>query len=61
MQQNKKQQIDEIQNKIVGSVLKERYAIGRLIDQGSFGKVFKCIDLQEKSRPLVVKIASDYK
>lgn len=61
MQQNQKQQIDEIQNKIEGSVLKTRYVIGRLIDKGSFGKVFKCIDLQNKNRPLVVKIASDYK
>jgi len=61
MKQNQKQQIDEIQNKIEGSVLKGRYAIGRLIDRGSFGRVFKCIDLQDKNRPLVVKIASDYK
>jgi serine/threonine protein kinase len=28
---------------------------------GSFGKVFKCTDLQDKNRALVVKIASDYK
>ena len=47
MQQKQKQQIDEIQNKIEGSVLKGRYSIGRLIDRGSFGKVFKCMDLQD--------------
>ena len=62
MQKNQKhQQIDEIKNKIEGSVLKGRFEIGRLIDKGSFGKVYKCVDLQDKNRPLVVKIASDYK
>jgi len=59
MQQN--QNIDEIKNQIEGSILKERFAIGRLIDQGSFGKVYKCIDLNNKNRPLVVKITNDYK
>ena len=38
MQQNHK--IDEIQDQIEGSVLKERFTIGRLIDCGSFGKVY---------------------
>ena len=59
MQQN--QLIDEIRNKIEGSVLKERYTVGRMIDSGSYGEVYKCIDLENKHRPLVVKIASDYK
>jgi casein kinase 1 len=59
MQQN--QQIDEINNKMEGSVLKQRYTIGRLIDKGSFGHVYKCIDIQNQSRHLVVKVANDYK
>lgn len=32
-----------------------------MIDSGSYGEVYKCIDLENKHRPLVVKIASDYK
>jgi hypothetical protein len=59
MQQNHK--IDEIQGQIEGSILKERFTIARLIDCGSFGKVYKCIDLQNKNRPLVIKITNDYK
>jgi serine/threonine protein kinase len=59
--QQQNQNIDEIQDQIEGSILKERFAIGRLIDRGSFGKVYKCIDLVNKNRPLVVKITNDYK
>ena len=59
MQQNHK--IDEIEGQIEGSVLKERFLVGRLIDCGSFGKVYKCIDHLNKNRPLVLKITNDYK
>lgn len=46
---------------LTGCVLKKRFLIGNEIDRGSFGSVFKIVDLQDKSRPLVAKICKDYK
>jgi len=33
----------------------------REIDAGSFGKIYKCKDLSDVSRPLVIKIDRDLK
>lgn len=53
--------IDEIQGTLEGSVIKQRFQIARLIDCGSFGKVYKCVDLLQKNKPLVIKITEDYR
>ena len=50
-----------VQGELTGQVLKQRYLIGRHIDNGSFGQVYKIIDLINKERPLVIKISSDLK
>ena len=50
-----------IKGEISGQVLKDRYLVGRHIDNGSFGQVYKIIDLQNETRPLVIKISTDYK
>lgn len=50
-----------VKGELPGQVLKDRYLIGRHIDNGSFGQVYKIIDLQNQTRPLVIKISSDYK
>lgn len=36
-----KDNIDLIKGKIEGSIVKNRFLIGRLIDKGSFGQVYK--------------------
>ena len=46
---------------IEGAVLKNRYLVCRQLDEGSFGQVYKCVDLQDKQRPLVIKVSSQYK
>ena len=53
--------LDTIEGDLFGQLLKNKYVIGRLIDQGSYGKVYKAIDIEDKHKPLVVKIAQDYK
>jgi len=47
--------------KIEGVLLEDRYFILSKIDFGSFGKIYKCSDLFNKDRPLVVKILEDKK
>jgi hypothetical protein len=61
IQQSHDNQIQMVKGDLPGQVLKERYLIGRHIDNGSFGQVFKIIDLKDQSRPLVIKISADYK
>jgi hypothetical protein len=56
-----KNEVDIISGEITGALLKERYCIQTLLDQGSFGKVYRLVDLKNKKRPLVVKICKDYK
>ena len=50
-----------IKGELEGHILKGTYLIGRHIDAGSFGQVHKVTDLSNKSRPLVIKISTDYK
>ena len=50
--------VDVVTSQIVGCILKSRYLIGRQLDQGSFGKIYKVIDLEDKDRPLVIKICA---
>lgn len=37
--------VDVATEQLTGSILKRRYLIGRELDRGSFGRVFKVIDL----------------
>lgn len=37
--------VDVATEQLTGSILKRRYLIGRQLDRGSFGRVFKVIDL----------------
>ena len=40
-----------------GQVLSQRYKIGKFLDAGNVGKVFRVTDLKNpKSRPLVIKV-----
>ena len=39
----------------------ETFLIGKLIGSGSFGKVFKIVNIKNPEIPLVIKISSDYK
>ena len=36
-----------------------QYLIGRLIDKGSFGKVYSVRDIKNSTEQLVIKISSD--
>ena len=56
----KKKSIVDVVENIEGAVLKERYHVQRLIDQGSFGKVYKVVDSKNKTLPLAIKICSDH-
>lgn len=53
--------VDFVTEQLTGCILKRRYLIGRQIDCGSFGRVFKVIDLQSQDTPLVIKVCEDYK
>jgi hypothetical protein len=37
-------------------ILNGRYHIGRLIDEGSYGKVYKITDAENQQLPLVIKL-----
>ena len=39
---------DVVTEELTGCVLKKRFLIGNEIDRGSFGSVFKIVDLQNK-------------
>ena len=55
-------QVDVLTDKVEGGLLQNRYKIGRLIDRGSFGMVYKITDTQSRSRqPLVVKMSEKTK
>ena len=45
-----------VNSNFTGSILNGRYYVGRLLDKGSFGQVFKIVDLQDKTRPLAMKV-----
>jgi hypothetical protein len=44
-----------------GSTVKTRFRIDRLLGEGSCAKIYKCIDLKDVKRPLVMKVAEKYK
>jgi hypothetical protein len=48
--------ISVLSQKLLGSKINNRWILGKLIDQGIFAKVYKCIDLNDKSLPLAIKI-----
>ena len=37
--------VDVVTEELTGCILRRRYLIGRQLDRGSFGRVFKVIDL----------------
>ena len=45
---------------IIGGILQKSYLIGRLLDQGSNGKVYKINDVRDPNKQLVMKITKDY-
>ena len=47
-QKSDKSELQVINNHFFGSVLDGRYLIGRLIDRGSFGKIYKVVDLHDR-------------
>ena len=51
--------VEFIQGDIIGKVIRNQFYVARLIDQGSFGKVYKCINLNCPKQPLVIKISED--
>ena len=53
--------IEVVSGELVGAILKDRFYIARLLDQGSFGKVYKCIDIKKQERMLVIKVLKDIK
>lgn len=55
-------QLDVLTDKVEGGLLQNRYKVGRLIDKGSFGLVYKVTDTQARSKqPLVVKMSEKTK
>ena len=42
-------------------MLATRYISGDLIGKGSFGKVYRCVDLQNQGAPLAIKVMSKYR
>lgn len=53
--------VDVVTEQLTGCILKRRYLVGRQLDAGSFGRVFKIIDLQDKEAPLVMKVCEDHR
>jgi hypothetical protein len=47
-QKSDKSELQVINNHFFGSVLDGRYLIGRLIDRGSFGQIYKVVDLHDR-------------
>ena len=46
---------------IEGSVLKSRFLVNHPLDQGSFGTIYECIDLDKPSSINVIKISNNYR
>jgi len=44
-----------VNGKIIGSVINGKYAVMHLIDRGSYGQVYECVDIYDESKPLVIK------
>ena len=42
-------------------ILNERFYIGRYIDKGFYGKVYKITEVDHPEKPLVIKISQDVK
>jgi serine/threonine protein kinase len=55
------QQAEVIKGQLEKSVLKEQFMIGRHLDSGSNGKVYKVIDSKQPKANLVIKISEDVK
>ena len=46
---------------LTGYLISNRYLIGRKIDQGSCGEVYKCVDVNNNETPLVLKVSDNRK
>lgn len=53
--------VDVVTEELTGCILQRRYLVGRALDAGSFGRVFKVVDLQDKELPLVMKVCEDHR
>ena len=53
--------IDRCIDQLEGNLISSKYMVGRMIDEGSFGQVYKIVDIADQSRPLVMKVCPDYK
>lgn len=42
-------------------MLKQRYMVQKSLDQGSFGTVYECVDVNKPSLKCVIKVSDDYK
>jgi hypothetical protein len=47
---------ENIHGEIFKKILQGRYCVSRLLDNGSFGKVFKVVDMKEIKIPLAMKL-----
>lgn len=43
-----------------GKVLKQRYMISHPLDEGAFGNIYECIDLNKPKHNYVIKISDNY-
>ena len=47
-----------LKDNITGSYIQnQRYNIGRLLGEGSYGKVYKIMDMNDAKKPLAIKIS----
>ena len=59
LKDQKGKRIEYVASDIKGTLLLNRYLVERLIDQGSCGQVYKCIDIENPDRPLVIKVSDN--
>ena len=46
-------------DRFIGCLVSERYIIGRCIDHGAYGRIYKIIDRKDKYKNLVIKLSRD--
>ena len=53
--------VSTIYEEIEGGILNHRYMIQQKLDEGFNGEIYKCCDLEDLKRPLVIKISKNHK